>query len=309
MSILIVVPDRDVKPLRESIELLLPEVPVWVFPDLPQPQAVQLAILWKHPPGLLKRLNNLRLISSLGAGVEHILNDPDLPAGIPVVRMVDENITISMRNYVLMAILNIQKQFRFYQANQLAGVWQSPKLVNLPLRIGMLGIGALGGPIAQFLAAMGFEVWGYSQSQKSIEGVRCLSAEEVPLSAFASQVNVMVCLLPNTPETKNILNRGLFQAMPAGSYLINVARGAQLVEEDLLWALAEGLLQEAWLDVFREEPLPKNHAFWNHPKIVITPHIASVTNQVTAAGVIAENYRRSQVGESLLFEVDRAKAY
>lgn len=310
MAILIVVTDRDASPLRESLQQLLPpEIPVWVYPEVPDPNKVEMLIVWKQPAGIFQQFPNLKLISSLGAGVEHVLNDPEVPPGVSIVRMVDELLVTSMRDYVLMAILNIQKQLRFFQQNQASSYWQKPEVVNLPIQIGMLGIGALGGHIAQFLAAMGFEVWGYSQSEKSIEGVRCLSGEEVPVTAFASKVNVLVCLLPNTPETANMLNRSLFEAMPRGSHLINVGRGAQLAEEDLLWALDEGIIDSAWLDVFKQEPLPEDHAFWQHPKIVITPHIASVTDFRSAAGVFAENYRRCMAGQSLLYAVDRDMGY
>ncbi len=309
MSILLIITDRDATPLRESLQQLLPEVPVWLYPEVPDPNQVAMVIAWKQPAGIFQQFPNLRLISSLGAGVEHILNDPDLPKNVAIVRMVDEQLVHSMRNYVLMAILNIQKQLRFYQKNQEFSTWKKAELVNLPVRIGMLGIGALGGSIAQYLAAMGFEVWGYSQSEKAIDGVRCLSSEEVPLTAFASQVNVLVCLLPNTPDTTNILNRQLFEAMPRGSHLINVGRGAQLVEADLLWALDSGILDSAWLDVFKQEPLPSDHAFWTHHKIVITPHIASVTDFQSAAVVFAKHYRHCMNHQPLLFEVDREKAY
>lgn len=310
MSIALIVTDRDVQPLRQSIEAELQgATPVWIYPDIPKPEWVEMAVVWKHPPKVLRAFPNLELVSSLGAGVEHILNDVTLPPDLRITRIVDESLTTSMRNYVLMAVLNIHKQLRFYLDNQRAMRWEKPARIEVHLRIGMLGLGALGGSIAASLAALGFGVLGYSQSPKDIPGVRCLHAGEATLAGFVRQVNLLICLLPRTAATEGILNYDLFRYMPKGSFLINVARGAHLEEEGLLKAMEEGYIREAWLDVFKEEPLPKEHPFWQHPGIVITPHIASITNQENAAKVIAENYRRWKEGRELLFEVDREKGY
>ena len=168
------------------------------------------------------------------------------------------------------------------------GRWEKPKQLEIPLRIGMLGLGALGGSIAASLAALGFEVMGYSQSPKHIAGVRCLHAGEATLANFVRQANLLICLLPRTANTEGILNYELFCHLPKGAFLVNVARGAHLEEEGLLRAMEEGYIQEAWLDVFQEEPLPQSHPFWQHPGVVITPHVASITNQENAAKVIAE---------------------
>ncbi|MCO6475677.1 MAG: glyoxylate/hydroxypyruvate reductase A [Phaeodactylibacter sp.] len=310
MSIVLIVTDRDVKLLQRHIEAeLRGATPVWIYPHIPKPEWVEMAVVWKHPPRVLRAFPNLELVSSLGAGVEHILHDATLPAGLRITRIVDESLTTSMRNYVLMAVLNIHKQLRFYQNNQQEGRWEKPAHIELPLRIGMLGLGALGGSIAASLASLGFEALGYSQSPKNISGVRCLHAGEATLAGFVRQVNLLICLLPRTAATEGILNYDLFRHMPKGSFLINVARGAHLEEEGLLKAMQEGYIREAWLDVFKEEPLPKEHPFWQHPGIVITPHAASITNQENAAKIIAENYRRWKEGKELLFEVDRKKGY
>ena len=310
MAILIVATDRDVSPLQKKIDTLLDgQTPVWAYPHLPDPSQVEMVILWKHPADLLPKLTHLGLISSLGAGVEHILNDPLLPAKIPITRIVDEALTVSMRNYVLMAVLNLHKQFSLYVHNQSKKQWIKPKPIELPLRIGMLGVGALGRDIACSLADLGFEVIGYSQSPKEIDGIRCFSPKDESLHDFAKRINTLICLLPSTPNTHGILNYALFKNMPKGSFLINVARGIHLVEEDLLRAIEEGYIQQAYLDVFQEEPLPTNHPFWDHPGITITPHIASITNQDNAAAIIADNYLRWKEGRKLRFEVDRFKGY
>lgn len=310
MAIAIVVTDRDVSFLQKKIKAQLPQgVDVWVYPNIPDYAKVELAILWKHPPDILKKFPQLRLVSSLGAGVEHILDDFNLPEDISITRIVDTQLTQSMRNYVLMAVLNIHKQFRFYQQNQRHRRWTKPAQVEIPLKIGVLGIGTLGGAIAQTLANLGFSVFGYSQSPKRLDGISCFSPADFPLTRFVRRINLLICLLPRTSTTEGILNYGLFQHMPPSSYLINVARGAHLVEADLLRAIESGIITEAYLDVFQEEPLPPDHPFWDNRKIVVTPHIASITNPENAAAIISENYRRLKAGEALLYEVNREKGY
>jgi glyoxylate/hydroxypyruvate reductase A len=215
-----------------------------------------MALVWKHPSGSLRQFPNLKCIQSFGAGVEHLLNDHDLPDSIPLARIVQNAMTVSMRNYIAMAALSIHKRMDFYQGTQRQQQWQQPEPVELPLRIGILGMGVLGSASARLLADMGFYVKGYSQSPKELPNIPCFDAGSTSLPDFVRDVNVLVCLLPLTPQTEGVLNYALFQAMPKGSYLINAARGGHLVEEDLLPALQEGLLAGAYLDVFREEPLP-----------------------------------------------------
>ncbi|MCB9288977.1 MAG: glyoxylate/hydroxypyruvate reductase A [Lewinellaceae bacterium] len=310
MSIALIIAGRDVRPLQRSIGNELRGVtPVWIYPDIPKPEWVEMAVVWNHPPRVLQALPNLKLASSFGAGVEHILNDATLPPGLRITRIVDESLTTSMRNYVLMAVLNIHKQLLFYRKNQQQVRWEKPEQAEIPLRIGMLGLGALGGSIAAFLARLGFDVAGYSLSPREIPGVRSFHAGKNSLTDFVRQINLLICLLPRTDSTEGILNYGLFSEMQKGAFLINVARGAHLDEEGLLRAMTEGYIREAWLDVFREEPLPEEHPFWKHPGIVVTPHIASITDQEKAAKVIAENYLRWKAGEDLLFEVDIKKGY
>lgn len=307
---MLAVTDRDVTPLQQKIEVLLEEeTEVWIYPEIPDAEEVEMAVLWKHPENLFDELPALKLVSSLGAGVEHLLNDPRLPDDLRITRIVDKALTCSMRNYVLMTVLSIQRSFRFMLGNQRKRSWVKPDPVERPLRIGILGMGELGGAIARALRDLSFEVWGYSRQPKKIKGVHCMNVREVTPADFAAQVNLLVCLLPATPETQGILNRELFDRMPAGSFLVNVARGAHLSEPDLVEAIKSGQIQEAYLDVFKEEPLPPNHPFWLYPEIVITPHIASVTNQNNAAEIIAENYRRLNRGEQLLYEVSPEKGY
>lgn len=310
MAILLVATDRDLQPLKaELLSLTSNATQVWVYPEIPDPSAVEVAVLWKHPEGLARELPHLKLASSLGAGVEHLLNDPYLNPSVRLTRIVDPALTISMRNYVVMAILNIQKQLIEMISNQRQKLWQKPNPVELPLRIGVLGLGALGGDIARFLAQMDFEVWGYSSQRRDIPGVICRSTMQEDLTAFVARTNVLVCLLPLTKTTRGILNLQLFRCMPKNSYIVNVARGGHLIEPDLVEAMKEGYIAGAFLDVFEEEPLPVNHPFWQQSGIVITPHCASITHQENAARIIFENYTRLKSGKDLLLEVDRTKGY
>jgi glyoxylate/hydroxypyruvate reductase A len=310
MALAILIADRDVRTLQANLQERLPGNPdIWIYPDIPHPEQVEMALVWKHPSGSLRQFPNLKCIQSFGAGVEHLLNDRDLPDSIPLARIVQNAMTVSMRNYIGMAALSIHKRMDFYREAQKRQQWQQPDPVELPLRIGILGMGVLGSASAHFLADMGFYVKGYSQSPKEIPNIPCLDAQRISLPDFVRDVNVLVCLLPLTPQTESVLNYALFREMPKGSYLINAARGGHLVEEDLLSALQEGLLAGAYLDVFREEPLPAGHPFWTHPGIVITPHSSSVTNADEALEIIVENYRRMQAGQPLLYPVERKKGY
>lgn len=310
MAIAIIIPDREVSGLQKTLEVLLPQAGgIWVYPNIPEPESVRMALVWKHPAGVLRQFPNLKCIQSFGAGVEHVLNDPDLPAGVPIARIVQNAMTTSMRNYVGMAVLSIHKRMDVYRKQQALKIWKEPNPVELPLRVGILGMGVLGSASARFVADMGFEVYGYSQTRKDISGVTCYGAADISIADFVAQVNVLVCLLPLTSETEGILTYELFSRMPKGSYLINAARGKHLVEEDLLRALDAGFLAGAYLDVFRQEPLPEAHPFWEHPEIVITPHSSSVTNAEEAIGIIVENYTRIESGKPLLFPVEQGKGY
>ncbi|PHN04771.1 2-hydroxyacid dehydrogenase [Flavilitoribacter nigricans] len=310
MAIALIITDRDVSALRDQLtEHLNGRVPVWIYPDIPDPAAVIMTVVWKHPPRVLSQFPNLQLVSSFGAGVEHIMQDDSLPPDVAVTRIVDDSLSVSMRNYVLMAILNIQRQFRQLQKNQSEAKWEKPETVELPLRVGVLGLGALGGRIARDLARLNFEVSGFSRRKKDIPGVDTYSAEDKQLPVFLSGINALINVLPHTPDTEGILNYLFLSMLHKQSFLINVGRGSQLVEKDLLHAIDEGFIQEAWLDVFQHEPLPKDHPFWAHERIVITPHIASVTNQEEAARILAQNYRNIKDGQPLAFAASRKAGY
>ena len=272
MAIAIIVPDRDTQPLKLAIEDQLgSHTPVWVYPDIPNPEDVQMAVVWKHPAGVLSDYKNLRLVSSLGAGVEHLVNDVSIPDEVILTRIVLDSLEQGMLRYVLMATLIIQKQFLKLQASQRVCQWRPQQPAEVDLTIGMAGIGALGGPIAHQLKQLGYKVIGYRRSKQKLDGIPCYYADECTLEAFASKVNLLINLMPLTPQTENAFDIRVFEALQAPGYLINVGRGQHIVDNDLLLAIHKGYITTAFLDVFRNEPLPPDHPFWSTPEIVITP--------------------------------------
>ncbi|EMR04465.1 2-hydroxyacid dehydrogenase [Cesiribacter andamanensis] len=313
MSLVIIAPSKKntrfwQQSLSESLAQLGLRVNVEIWPEVEKPEEVLMAVTWKHPGESLYAYPHLRVVSSMGAGVDHILKDEHLPLHWQVVRIVDQELTTSMSNYLLAAVLNYHKQMYRYLQLQQHQQWGYTETPEIPLKPGILGLGELGQDIARKLQALGFDVAGYSRSPKELEGIHTYAGEG-ELDAFLQRVNLLICLLPLTRQTRGFLNRALFARCQPGTYLINVARGEHLVEEDLLEALQQGQLAGATLDVFRQEPLPADHPFWKQPDIVITPHIASVTKPEAAIPQVAENYRRMIRNEPLLNKIDRLAGY
>jgi glyoxylate/hydroxypyruvate reductase A len=306
MSIAIISPGRDPKAWIAALQHHHPDLDLQIFPHIDRPEDVEMALLWQHPAGYLKNFPNLKLISSLGAGVDHILSDPAVGDELPIVRIVDEKLTWSMTNYVIMGVLNFHRQLVRYQEDQKKKVWDMSN-PEIPIRVGVMGVGALGGDVLDKLNGLGFEVVGFGFSEKN--KFRYPYYQKAQLEDFLLQVNVLVCLLPLTPDTEGILNLSLFRKCKKGTFLINVARGKHLIEEDLLVALEEGFISGALLDVYRTEPLPEKHPFWNEKRIQLTPHIASVTNPLAAAPQIIENYKRLIASLPLLNLVNRTRGY
>lgn len=306
MSLAIISPGRDPKIWIEALTFHSPDIDIQVYPNIDRPHDVEMALLWQHPPGYLSTFPNLKLISSLGAGVDHILSDSAVPESMPIVRIVDEKLTWSMTNYVIMGVLNFHRQINRYQTDQKRKVWDMSN-PEIPVKIGVMGVGALGGDVLDKLNYMGFPVVGFGFTEKN--EFRYPYFSKAQLQDFLLEINVLVCLLPLTPETESILNADFFKKCKPGTYLINVARGKHLVEADLIPALEKGLLSGALLDVYRTEPLPQDHPFWAEERIQITPHIASVTNPRAASPQIIENFRRMKANQPLLNLVDRQKGY
>ncbi|MEE8279610.1 MAG: glyoxylate/hydroxypyruvate reductase A [Alphaproteobacteria bacterium] len=288
---------------------LLPDQDVRPWPEVGAPEEIEFAIVWAPEPGELECYPNLRAIFSLGAGVDNILSDPDLPAGVPVVRLVDPELTRQMSEYVVLNVLRHHRDFPAYEHFQRKGQWRRlPAPEAAATGVGFMGLGVLGSDAARKLRPFGFRLMGWTRRPRRLKGVRCLHGPE-GRNPFLARSDILVCLLPLTPATRGILNAETFAALPQGAAVINCARGAHLVERDLLEALDSGHLSGATLDVFDTEPLPEGHPFWGHPKITVTPHIAGVTLPHSAAERVAANIRRLQKGEPLADVVDLEAGY
>ncbi|RZM81981.1 2-hydroxyacid dehydrogenase [Leptolyngbya iicbica] len=310
MTLLIVSPNRpDLNRWQQALQAIAPDLEMAIWPQVPTPEDVTFALAWQQPAGIWPQLPNLRCVSSFGAGVDHLLQDPDLPIALPIVRLVDPLLAQSMFEYIAAGVMGVLRDFDVYEAQQVAGIWQPHALtLSQHCTIGIMGLGQLGTYTAQKLVDLGFNVVGWARSPKQIAGVTAYVGD-AQLPEFLQQTQILVCLLPLTPQTRDILNLHLFAQLPRAAYLINVARGAHLVEADLVEAIHAGYLRGACLDVFRQEPLPPSHPFWAHPQIRVTPHCSSITNPESVAPQIVENYRRSQAGEPLLNQVSRSRGY
>jgi len=288
---------------------LMPELEVRVWPEVGDCAAIDYALVWQPEPGLLASLPNLKLIMNLGAGVDHLLADPTTPRHVPIVRLVDPYMTEAMSEYVALQVLRLHRRDLDYAAQQRDRVWWELDQKNAAeRRVGILGFGVLGQDAGRKLQALGFDLAGWSRGAKAVPGVATYAgAAELP--AFLGRSEILVCLLPLTRETEGILDRRLFSQLPRGAALVNAARGGHLVDADLLAALGTGQLSAAVLDAFRDEPLPPDHPFWSHPRIVVTPHIAALTNPPTAAPILLDNIRRLREGRPLENQVDPARGY
>ena len=285
-----------------------PDLDFRVWPDAGDLKEVEYLIAWQAPAGFLAELPNLKVLFSSGAGIDHV-DLSAVPAHIPLVRMVEPGIINGMVEYVSLAVLALHRDFFDYVTHKAARVWDPLEVPPASARtIGVMGLGSLGSAVLERLAAFGFKLRGWNRSPRTLEGVETFTgAEQLP--AFLAGCDVLICLLPLTPATKGILNRELFAALPKGAALVNVGRGPHLVDADLLEALGSGQLSRAILDVTEPEPLPPDHPFWAHPRIFVTPHVASMTQPETAAPILLANVRRHQRGEPLQNVIDRGRGY
>jgi glyoxylate/hydroxypyruvate reductase A len=259
--------------------------------------AVTAAVVANPPPGSLQGLPGLRLIQSLWAGVDRLLADPSLPAGVPVARMVDPAMTAAMAETALWAVLSLHRGFYDYAAQQRQGLWQPlPQRRADEVSVCVLGQGEMGRAVAARLAALGYRVQGWRRSSG-------------PLAQALAGAQIVINLLPLTPATRGLLNAAAFAALPPGAAMVNLGRGAHLVDADLLAALDSGRLRHAVLDVFHTEPLPAGHPFWAHPQVTVLPHAAAATDERSAADVVAANLRSLRDGAPLQHLVDRTRGY
>ncbi len=309
MTISIICTNKDPKPWVDALKKLDPTLDVQIWPNERRKEDVEFVLCWNHPEGVLADYPNLQCICSMGAGIDHLSNDAFFPKDLPVVRLVDPLLAQSMFEYICAVVMFHFRELDVYKAQQGQSNWlQQPPKSIFQTTIGIMGLGNIGKYSASKFSDIGFNVIGWSRTKKSIKGVKSYTGED-QLEEFLSQASILICLLPLTNETRGILNLKNFNKLPQGAYLVNVARGEHLVDEDLIMALNEGQLRGACLDVFREEPLVKSHPFWNHSKILLTPHCASITDPISVAPQVVQNYRLMQDSKPLLNQVNLLRGY
>jgi glyoxylate/hydroxypyruvate reductase len=288
--------------------------PVVLLPDAAfDPAAIHYAAVWKPVPGELAAFANLRVIFNLGAGVDALMADASLPK-VPLVRVSVGDLTSRMTEYVVLHVLMHHRQEPYLRASQRAKRWAPKAQWPAPaISVGIMGLGTLGANAAAALKHLGFRVAGWSRSRKQIDGIECFCGKE-QLDAFLRRTDILVCLLPLTPDTRHILNRSVFEKLNRDSplqapVLINAGRGGLQNEADILQCLDDGTLGAASLDVFAEEPLPADSPFWTHPKIVLTPHNAADTDPDEISKYVARQIEQFEAGGALENVVDPKRGY
>jgi glyoxylate/hydroxypyruvate reductase A len=296
--------------LLPSFRAQFPGADLRLTQELGALEEIDAAVCWYPPEGLLARMPNLQLVQSVGAGIDHLTLDPALPA-VPVCRIVDTDMASGMSAYVTWAVIQHQRSMGNYLASAAAGRWQEqPVLPPSRHRVGIAGLGTLGLACARALQTIGYSVRGWSRSPKADlpAGVESFHGD-AGRAAFLAGCDTLVCLLPLTEETRGFLCAELFAQLPRGAHLINVGRGAHLVEADLLQALADGTLGAATLDALTQEPLPADHPFWQDPRILVTPHIATRTHPSAIARQTHDNLLQIRSGRAAAVAVDLARGY
>lgn len=302
------------EPWAAPIRRADPERPVHVWPDLSDPSAIRYALVWKPPSGLLATLPNLAAIFSLGAGVDHFILQDDLP-DVPIVRVVSPDLTQRMTEWVTLQVLMHHRRQRVYDRFQAERRWQELRQpAAADVRVGMMGLGQLGRDAADVLVRLGFRVAGWSRRPTTVAGVANFHGPG-GLDLFLARTDILVCLLPLTPETRGILSMPLFGKLArdgplgGGPLLINGGRGGLQVEADIAAAIEKGILAGASLDVFAEEPLDPASPLWRLPNVIITPHVAAASDPATIAPEIIRQILACEAGAPLANLVDRTAAY
>lgn len=294
--------------LRDFLRPLLPGVDIRCAPELGEASQIEMLAGVKLAPGMARALPNLRLVQKLGAGVDGFVGDPDLAPRVRVARLKPDTAAQEISEYCVAYVLREQRNLRFHAERQGARAWEvRPPRRTPETTVGVLGLGHIGGRTARAFAALNFRVLGWSRGAKAIEGVDCRHGPAA-LNPLLGACDYVASVLPSTAATRDLFDRKTLSAMKPGAWLLNVGRGDLIVEADLLAALDSGRLAGAVLDVFRREPLPAAHPFWDHPKVTITPHVSG-WRLTGGLEDVAENYRRLRAGRPLLHEVDRKAGY
>ncbi|NGZ83287.1 2-hydroxyacid dehydrogenase [Duganella aceris] len=310
MRILLHRADGKTEPWIKDFGKFLPEAEIEIWHAGEKCQTCDYAVVWSPPEAMLEELAQVKAIFVTGAGVDALLKfSGALPPHIPIIRLGDAGMATQMAEYVTHSVLRYFRRFDEYDTQARAGQWAPlPQYRKEDFAVGVLGTGVLGTAVLEALAPFGFPLRGWSRSEKSIPGVQCFHGEQ-GLDTFLRGTRVLVCMLPLTPETGNLINRTNMCKLPQGSFLINVARGAHLAEPELVALIKSGHIAAATLDVFRNEPLPAQHPFWQEPRISITPHISALTLRRESVQQIAEKIRKVEQGQPVADVVDRNRGY
>jgi glyoxylate/hydroxypyruvate reductase A len=304
-GIVVHVPAFEQAAVMAALAAAFPDRAVTAWPEAPA--GAEALVCFRPPPGAFARLPSLRLVHASGAGVDHILAAPDLPPGLPVLRVVDAGPVMAMTRHVVHAALHIAGRHAEYAAAQRAGQWRRLRPEPLP-RVAVLGLGAMGAAAARALAGLGFAVTGWSRAPRAIEDVAC-QAGAAALDGVLDGAGLLVVLLPMTPATRGLIGAREMARLAAGAGLVAAGRGGQVVEADLLAALDQGRVGAAHLDVFGTEPLPPGHPFWSHPRVTLTPHIASPPDAAALARSLAAAFAALEAGAPLAGIADRQAGY
>jgi glyoxylate/hydroxypyruvate reductase A len=313
-AILLAIIGWDPKGWDQRFRALAPQHEIRLWPEsVGNPADIAYACVWRPPHGLFAGFPNLKAIFSLGAGADEVLSDRKLP-NVPVVRIVDPDMTMRMTEYVVLHVLMYHRHQRLYDAQQRVRMWHDHEQPTADeVAVGVMGLGELGTAAASALARLGFRVAGWSRTRKAIPAVESFHGRE-GLETFLRRTEILVCLLPLTPATQGILNLDLFRRLKFngamhGAYLINAARGGLQVDADIVAALDEGTLAGATLDVFPTEPLPLTSPLWTHQKITITPHNAAASSPRAIVANIVRQIDRLEIGMPLQHLIDRSAGY
>lgn len=310
MRILFYSPDSEAEIWIKGFADLMPDAQLhfWKEGDTEQ-AAADYAIVWRPPLSMLQGRNDLKAVFNLGAGVDALLKYGDALPNVPIVRLDDAGMGVQMAEFATHAVLRYFRRFDEYSEQAKNAQWQVLKQHDKQdFTIGILGLGVLGKRIAQALQQFEFPIRGWSHTRKEVAGVECFAGKE-ELDAFLAGSRILICVLPLTSETSNMLGRANLSKLPQGAYLINVARGAHVAEPDLMALIKSGHIAGATLDVFRNEPLPAQHPFWYEPRINITPHIAALTLYNESIRQIAGKIAALERGETIMGVVDRERGY
>lgn len=309
MSLVIFSKVHKVKPWLDALKDAAPDIDVITYDKIQDKNSVLFALAWNYPKGIFKEYPNLKCISSMGAGVDHIMSDPDIPEQVKIVRIVDPLLSQDLAEFALALIMNQMRKLTDYRLLQNQKTWKKRKYKRISdVRVGIMGTGAIGDHVAKFLLSTGFSVTGWGNNPGNQKEYKRFHGTD-QLEEFLRTPDILICLLPLTPETRGILNKDNLAKLPQGTFLINLGRGPHVVDQDLIKMIDNGHLAGASLDVFDNEPLSDDHPFWLHPAIHITPHVASITTPESVAPQIVENYRRAIRDEELMNQVDRKKGY